>query len=70
MTDYLRVAGNQSRDWRNYDALGRPPGIAWPWPETARPALHERMRRVLARIAGLVASEPPERQPRRAESRP
>lgn len=72
MIEYLRVSPNHSRDWHNYDFIHRDQDawLAWRWPTPAREPIRERVIRLLARLAGNVASPPPDWQPDRAASRP
>jgi hypothetical protein len=72
MIEYLRVSANHSRDWHNDDDINRDlqTGLAWRWPAPAKEPVRERISRLLDRIAGRVATLPPDWQPDRAESRP
>jgi hypothetical protein len=66
----LDAPGSRTRDWHNYDYVNRATWLAWPWPEPRRQPLRERIGRLLTRVAGLVATLPPDWQSNRADARP
>lgn len=61
--------GPERRDWRNYDYLRRPTGLAWPWPEPHRPGVRERIHHVLARVIGATGKVTSQRRADRVSSR-